>query len=275
MNHETFELPDGTIVGTGLLMPEPGMVSAFPVYADAAPMLTRAGIEDIAKNGRQRGADKFDATFIKDQNGYGACQGFASAAAVTRARIRRGLNRVDLSGSYAYSLVNGGRDRGSMLEDGMRVCAERGYATEATVPRNAIYRTRYDTAKADAEALRFRAFEVYAVRTHDELFSALALGFDCVVAVHADNGFMRLDSRGVAQGGNGSGNHAVSCDGLWWDGELIADGYNSWNLSYGKDGRMGLTWRQHFANTANSHVYYAIRSTVDDASGENPPPVAD
>ena len=272
MDFDTFDL-DGVIVGTGLQLPNDGLVSAFPVYADAGPMLTMDTILDIAKSGARRGRDRFDSSFIKDQNGFGACQGFASAGAVTRARIRRGLTRVDLSGAYAYSLVNGGRDSGSQLESGMRACAERGYASEALVGNRSIYRGQYDTAKADADAARYKAFEVYAVRTEIELFSALALGFDCVVAVHANDGFMRLDSRGVAGGGQGRGNHSVSSDGLTFDRELIADGYNSWAVRYGDAGRMGLTWNQHFANTTPYHVFYAIRSATDDPSGENPPPV--
>lgn len=259
---DQFEL-DGRLFGTGLQLPV-STATAFPLYEDAGPMFTREQVEEVAKSGRQKGRDKFDASYIKNQRDHGSCQGFASAAALTRARVRRGEDRVDLSGAYAYSLVNGGRDRGSLLEDGMVVCADKGYATEATVGWNQIYPHQYDRAKADAEAARFRGFEVYAVRSELGLFSALAAGFDCVVAVHADNGFMRLDSRGVAQGGQGPGNHAVSCDGLWWDRELIADGYNSWDRSYGDQGRMGLTWNQHFANTNRHHVYYAIRSTSDD-----------
>lgn len=262
-------LPDGTQVGTGLQIPV-STASAFPAYEASGPMLSMPEILDIAKSGTQRGRDRFDVTFIKNQRSHGSCQGFASAAATTRARIRRGSKRVDLSGAYAYSLVNGGRDNGSMLEDGMIACEE-GYATEETVGWDAIYPNRYNVAKAKAEAARFKAREVYAVRTEQALFSALAVGFDCVVAVHADNGFMSLDGRGVAQGGNGPGNHAVGADGLTYDGELIADGYNSWDVSYGDRGRMGLTWSRHFRPTNPHHCFYAIRTASDDPQEPNPP----
>lgn len=267
---DELTLPDGTPVYTGLLIPA-SLSTAFPVYEDAGPMLTDEQVVAVAKLRSKHGGDRFGSGYIKNQRNHGSCQGFASAAAVTRARVRRGLARVDLSGAYAYSLVNGGRDQGSMLEDGMAACAAKGYATEATVGWDAIYPSRYDRAKADAEAARFRAFEVYAVRSAAGLFSALAGGFDCVVAVHADSEFMRLDARGVAQGGSGPGNHAVGCDDLWWDGELIAAGYNSWDVTYGFQGRMGLTWNRHFGPTTRYHVFYAIRSTSDDPQGDNPP----
>jgi hypothetical protein len=269
--NEILELPDGTPVGTGLQVPT-SLATAFPLYEDVGPMLSAAQIETIAKSGKAKGRTRFDPSFIKNQRTHGSCQGFASAAAATRARISRGLERVDLSGAYAYSLVNGGRDNGSLLEDGMRAC-QAGYATEATVGWDAIYPSRYDVAKAKAEAARFKMTEVYAARTEQALFSGLALGFAAVVAVHADNGFMRLDGRGVAGGGQGPGNHAVGADGLWWDGELIADGFNSWDVTYGDDGRMGLTWRRHFSNTASYHLYYLIRDTTDDPQGDNPPAV--
>lgn len=266
-----FQLPDGTTVGTGLLVP-PAKVSALPVYEDVGPMLTAAEIEAAAKAGTVKGSTRFDRSFVKNQQSHGSCNGFAGALALTRARLRRGLPRVDLSGAYLYSLINGNSDNGSMLEDGMAAMQAQGVATEATVGVNQIYRTTYDRAKADAEAAKYKGFECYAVRTNQGLFSALASGFDCVVAVHADNGFMSLDGRGVAGGGNGPGNHAVLADGLWWDGELIADGCNSWGLSYGREGRMGLTWSRHFSKTTPYHVFYAIRSTTD--SPEDTPPEA-
>lgn len=268
--NDQFTLPDGTVVGTGLQVPT-SLATAFSAYEADGPMFEWDQIEAIAKAGGDRGRDRFDISWIKNQRSHGSCNGFAGALALSRSRVRRGLERVDLSGAYLYSLINGGRDQGSLLEDGLRVMQSRGVATEQTVAWDAIYPGRYDRSKADAEAARFRGFECYAVRSDRGLFSALAAGFDCVVAVHADSGFMRLDSRGVAGGGNGPGNHAVLVDGLWWDGEVIADGVNSWGTSYGDQGRMGLSWKRHFARTTQYHLFYAIRSTSDDPQGSNPP----
>jgi hypothetical protein len=269
--NEQLRLPDGTPVGTGLQIPVSAS-SSFIAYETIGPMLSMPDIIDLAKRGgRTRGRERFPfAQYGSNQRSTNGCQGHASANAVTRARVRRHLDYVKLSGAYAYSLVNGGRDRGSMLEDGMVACEE-GYATAETVPWDKIYPYLYNIGKAKEEAARLKAREVYAVRTEIGLFSALASGFDCVVAVHADNGFMSLDSRGVAQGGNGPGNHAVCCDDLWYDGELIADMCNSWDTTYGDQGRAGLTWKRHLSKTTQFHVFYAMRGAIDDPEAIAPP----
>ena len=258
----------------GCLLPPAGFVSALPAFEDRVPLLKDTEIQDIAKSGVMDGRKKFDPSFIKDQKSHGSCNGFAGAMALTRARIRRGLDRVDLSGAYLYSLINGGRDQGSMLDDGMQAIQERGVATADTVGWDAIYPSRYDRAKADAEAKRFRGFECYAVKTPAGLFSAAALGFDLVVAVHVGNRFMKVDSEGVAGVDNGPGNHAVGADGIVWaKGGPHLTGFNSWNRTYGADGRMLMGW-DHFAQPFEHHVFYAIRSTGDDAGGTNPPAAA-
>ena len=269
--NDTIMTDDGVTRILGCQLPPAGFVTSFPALEDAVPTISAKDIEEIARSGDMDGRAKFDTSFIKDQRSHGSCNGFAAAAALTRARIRRRLPRVDLSGAYIYSLINGGRDSGSLLEDGMKVMQSRGIATESTVGWDAIYPSRYDRAKADAEAERFKGFECYAVKSKEGLWTALALNFDVVVAVHAGNAFMRLDSQGVCGVDSGPGNHAVAVDGLVWiDGQPVATGYNSWNTSYGNQGRMLMTWR-HFSQPFGYHVFYAIRSTGDDTQGDNPP----
>jgi len=239
-------------------------------------MMSRDDAIAAAKSGKFRGRDKFDDTFIFNQLEFGSCNGWAEAIALTKSRIRRLLKRVDLSGAYAYSLINGNHDNGSMLEDALRECMARGVAPLSLVNARQIFRNQYNTASADAEAAKYKAFEAYAVGTEMGLWSAIFNDFDVVVGVHVDNGFMHLDSRGVAQGGNGPGNHAVSCDGGWYDdatNELVADGVNQWGYTYGDRGRMGLTWNQHFRHTFPYHMFYAIRTTID-ATDDPQPPVA-
>lgn len=269
-NFEVVEDKDtGQLYHTGLLIPL-SADGSFPLYEDVGPMLTEETILAAAKSGSHKGRDRFDKSYVKNQRSHGSCNGFAVASATAKARERRGLKRVDLSGAYAYSLMNGGRDNGSTLDDGMVVCMREGIAEERFANWDQIYPSRYDKAAANENAKQYRGFECYTVRSKLGLFSALACGFDCVVAVHADNGFMKLDSRGVAQGGNGPGNHSVHCDGLWFDGTLIADMQNSWDITYGQNGRSGCTWEQHFGNTTRYHPFFAIRTTLD-SSGNNPP----
>lgn len=245
---------------------------SMPVFEDSGPMLTMDEVVSIAKSKPFTGRRRFDKSYVKNQRNKGSCNGFAGARALTKARVRRHLPRVDLSGAFLYSLINDGQDQGSMLDRGMRKIQEVGVATEATVPWDKIYPSLYDKRKADAEALNYRAFECYGVGTELGLFSALALDFDCVVAVHVMQGFENLNSDGVITSGNGPGNHAVSVDGLdYINGELAADMENSWDVTYGQDGRGYLTWNRHLRSSSQYHYFYAIRSTLDGSRADEPP----
>jgi hypothetical protein len=263
---------DGLEYFTGMLTPPAGLVCFAPLFEDRVPTLTKTEIEDIAKGGSADGRNLFPRReWVTDQKSHGSCNGFAGAGALTAARVRRGLEKVVLSGAYLYSLINRGRDQGSLLNEGMKALQENGCATADTVPWNAIY-PRQQRPEAVAEARRFKAFECYKVGTEIGLWSALALGFDCVVAVHAGNNFMRLDANEVAGGDRGPGNHAVRADGIAWaNGVPAATHIGSWNVGYGKDGGSLLTWDRHFKNTFGQHDFYAVRSTSDDPNGDNPP----
>lgn len=273
---DEFKLPEvideiGMVRRMGTLLPPQGMVSAFPVYEDTQRMFTAAEIEDLARSGTISGKARFpDDNWIKDQKSHGSCNGFASAMCLSRARVLRGLARVDLSGAYSYSRMNGGRDQGSALEDGMKNMQQYGICPESLASWDQIYRNSYDTAKADAEAARFKGFECFAARTKEGWYSGLAAGFVGVCAVHVANAFMRVDGSGIAGVDNGPGNHAVHTEGLSWRGMVVEDGVNSWNLTYGVRGRMGMVWAHH-AQTFGYHVHYLIRAGIDDPQGDNPP----
>lgn len=272
-----FIQADGTYRRLGTI-PQQGLLrTSFPAYASAGPMFTRTELESLAKISDTQGRTKFDQSWILDQKGAGSCNGHAAASALSKARVRRGSARVMLSGPYAYSLMNGGQDNGSTLDAGMKIVAEHGIAPMDVVPNwDMIYPNRYDRRKADEEALRFRGFECYTIKTEPEFFSALAAGFDVVIAVHAGNSFMRMNSNNVAGSDRGPGNHATHCDGYRvLGGQLQADMPNSWGLSYGALGRCFVTWDEHLAPTVNYHGFYAIRSAIDDPHGDNPPAIGE
>ena len=247
------------------------LVSAVPVFSQNVEPLDRRTIEQIAKSNTSIGRVRFDSSYIINQGRYGSCNGCAGAMALTRARVRRGLRRVNLSGTDLYAQINGNRDNGSMLDDGMRSITERGVATLAKVPLTKIYRHQYDARGADKQAKQYRAYECYRCRTAIELWTAVALGYDVVVVVQAGRNFDELKN-GVPGFSRGRGNHAVAGDGIVWvKGELALDGYNSWGTVYGEKGRMLLPWR-FFEQTIRIHSFYAIRSTTDD-NEDVPPPI--
>jgi hypothetical protein len=253
----------------GTLKPPAGFVSSLPVFESAVEPLDDSTLTRIAKSNSATGRTMFDSSWIMDQGQYGSCNGWAGASALSRARVRRGLKRVNLSGAYLYSLINGGRDNGSMLDDGMRTLQSRGCATLDSVKSNQIYPSKYDRKKADREAAKHKSFEAYQIGSREGLWTALALGFDVVVAVHAGNAFSNIDRNGIAGVNNGGGNHAVMADGLLYaGGEIVADGANSWGTRWGDRGRMLLRWK-HFEQTIGVHAFYSIRSSID---GDDGPP---
>lgn len=261
----------GFVRRLGTLIAPPGLKSTFSVYEASQKMLTAAEIEDLARSGLISGKKRFpEDDWIKNQFNFGACNGWAMAMALARARVLRGLKRVDLSGAYAYSRMNGGRDNGSILEDGMKNMQIYGVAPYDMVRYDQIYRNQYDTAAADAAAARFKGFECFAAGTKEGWYSGLAMGYVGVCAVHVGNDFMRMSGEKIAGVDNGPGNHAVHAEGLSWRGQVVEDGVNSWGLTYGDRGRMGLVWAHH-AQTFGYHMHYLIKAGIDDPQGEEPP----
>jgi hypothetical protein len=256
---------------TGLLVPEVRPLS-FPAFAEAEPILSVAEITDILSDPERTKRREMWANgqWIKNQGSRGSCNGYAAAKALERARVIRGLEHVPLSGEFVYAGINGGRDQGSQLDDGMKWITENGVAPEALVPHQEFLWNRVSAA-AKAEAPRFKAFECYRVDTEIELATGLAMGWVGVVAVHAGGGYMRLDSRGVRGTANGPGNHATGVDDVKIvDGQFLFDEWGSWGLNNGQNGYAYLTWRQHLAQTIKWHSFYLLRSTTDDPKQENP-----
>lgn len=267
----SYEVIDG-IYFTGNLIPQ-STETKFAAYESAQPMLTVAEIEKLVTSENRTPARKrFPAEqWIRNQGGRGSCNGYAGAWALARARVMAGLPFEALSGEYLYSMINGGRDSGSMLDDGMQAITEKGVARESLV-RHESYLWSQMSQEARADAPRFKAFECYAARTELGLASGLALGFVGVVAVHASNAWGTL-SNGVSRRSLGPGNHAVVCqDVLVNNGRLLFDIANSWGRRWGDDGQAFNTWADHFVEPVRNHVFYLIRGVTDDPQNPAPEP---
>lgn len=260
----------------GYLVPK-SKPNLFTALGDAVKTLSVDEIRKIIDDPAYKsGRNLFPPDWTKDQNGRGACNGYAEAAALERNRVRRGQDHIRLSGDFAYSLMNGGQDRGSMLADGMRGMMQFGDCTEETVKKHGLvheYRKNRFPQECFTEAARFKGFECYRLDTEAELYTALALGFDCVVAVQA-GGSGGLDRNGIVQWGNGMGNHAVCVDGLVYDTQLggfKVDMQNSWAIRWGDNGRCYLTFDRQLRVSIRTADFYATRSALDDPDGDNPP----
>lgn len=250
---------------------EESLTTSMPAYASAGgPMFLPQEINEAITDGFWvKAAEVFGDMWIKDQDGRGSCAGQAAASALERARARRGLKYVELSGDAIYAAVNRGVDQGSGLENNMVWLRDNGIPPADMVPRHEYRKNRIPAAAYEA-GKRFRGFETFAISSEIELASAVVAGFSCVIACHAGNGGRSPD--GLIDWKNGVGNHSVVLDDMrlrnkTWEFQIA----NSWGLRWGERGRGWLRWANHLSNPNKHHMFYALRSTIDDPEGDNPP----
>jgi len=259
----SYEIYDG--YHTGLLMPVT-RPTTFAAYRVTQKILTRDQIRQITSSpDRTPARQRFPASqWMRSQGGRGSCNGYAGAWALARARVVAGLPFVALSGEYLYSLINGGRDSGSMLDDGMAAIQSKGVSRESYV-KHESYLWSQMSEQARQDAANHKGFECYRVDDETELASGLCLGFVGVVAVHAGGSYNRLDSRGVRGVSRGPGNHAVGVQDvrLNGNGDFEFDEFGSWGRSNGQDGYAWLTWDGHLESTVRHHAFYLIRAASD------------
>ena len=256
----------------GLLMPI-GFPTVAPKFSTKIELFDEYQLKDFLSDpNRTKRRDLFSSDWIKDQNGIGACNGYAGASVLERAFYLRGNGRIKLSGDGLYAAINGGRDQGSMLDDGMDWIQKNGIPPEDLVPRHEWRKNRIP-AEAYEQGKRFLGFECYAADSEPELLTGLALGFVGVVATHVSGNYSSLNGEGISQGGNGPGNHAVGVDDAKYStrsGQFLIDKFNSWSTRWGDMGRCYLSWNKHLKESTKYHRFYLIRSTSDDPYGDNP-----
>lgn len=250
---------------TGLVKPDsPSVFASVPVFEQRVEPWTQAALVDYcASKERVRSRERF-AKLIRSQGRRGSCNGYAGAKGLERARLRRYLDWIELSGEGLYAQINGGADNGSLLVDGMNAIVNApGVPRAADVPYEE-YRREYISPEAWARAVR--GFELYQVQTEAGLATALASGYDCIVAVHVTNSWTQLTTGGYVPAQNGVGNHAIGVDDVIYDtrrGVFGFDHYGSWGTDIHEQGYALLTWEGHLRETVKHHGFYAIRSTLD------------
>lgn len=276
---ETTEAPDGEIRKLGCLVPDV-FPTAARTFADSfqAEMMTLDQVRSTLAQFQGRSMwgrrERFAGQkYIRNQRNFGSCNGFSTAAMLSRMRELRGEPYVCLSGADAYSQMNGGRDQGSMLADGLVVCELNGIAPESLVAWNQIYAGQISVDARLARA-RFKGFKAYAVDTEEELATGLVLGDVGVVAVHVTNSFYQQDGDGVNRGVNGPGNHSTGVQDIRMlpDGTLLYDQPNSWDVTWCSGGYTWLSFAKHFRETIKYHRFWLLRSTGDDSGDDSAPP---
>lgn len=208
---------------------------------------------------------------IKDQNGIGACNAFATVNALEACRRMKGLPDVRLSPGDLYSRINGGRDNGSLPEDALKTMLASGVATAATVPE-LQWRAAINTEQTKAERSRFRFTEALWCPTFDHVASALQQGF-FIDGASWWYGHDPLDGDGWLAGrGSGSkGGHAYMLAGLVnRSGKWGCKVPNTWSRAWGRDGWC-VAPEERLAEGSRVFRLWAVREVVQE-SGDLPTP---
>jgi len=260
-----FELADGTVVYLGCNAPSsPRVFADVPHLKADYPHVSFADAKRYLETKVFSSKDWF-ADYIDNQGKRGSCNGYAGAKALERARARRRLERVPLSGEGLYAQINGGQDNGSQLVDGMRAIVEKGIPPKTLVPYEEYLYNRIDP-KAWEAAKNYRGLELYQLKTEGDLITATVLGFDCVIAVHVNSDWMKMNPSGMIPPQPGPGNHAIGLDDIRYSKQKSRFEflhYGSWGKDVHDNGYAWLSWDGHMKTTVGYHGFYAIRGTVD------------
>lgn len=263
---------NGQIYRTGNIpVDDVNKLKAIPNLKDLGlPKVSRDEAIDYCRTKTFFARNVFGPTWIGNQGNYGSCNGYAGAKALQRARVRRRLDFIKLSGEGLYAQINGNQDNGSMLVDGMKAIETTGVPTEDVIPpRSKIYTSQFPSNWKDV-ASHYKAEEPYALMDEWDLVSALVLGFDVVVAVHVGNNWTSMNNNQVIPYSPGPGNHAVGVDDIRYRADQFEfEHYGSWGTGIHAEGRAFLTWEAHLKQTRQYHGFYAIRSTIDDKSEQS------
>lgn len=258
---------------TGLLVPQFRPLTMASWTEAGQPTLSLAEIDKITKN-RVPARRRFDSRFWIIRQRNSDCQGQATAGALGRSCYQRGGPKIRLSGEMVYAQCNGGRDRGSLLDDGRKVISDpiKGGTCPADMTDLSQWHWSEMSQQARDARKRFVAPLCLRVDTELELASGLARGFIGVIAVNAGGQYSRLDANGVRGASGGMGNHATGAqDVRVKGGQLQFDEFGSWGLENGDQGCAWVTWERTLQYTVNYHAFYLVCAGIDDPLAINPP----
>lgn len=277
-NEFEFEL-NGDKVYTGCQVPET-MPLSFQPYPET--MLRPLGeIAEIIKNPeRKTSRERWGQEKLINQGRRSSCNAFAAAALWMRIAFLATGKWIRVSPEHLYMRINGGRDAGSMLDDGMVEGTDNGFCKyeidgEKLIPDGA-YRTRdipmeqMRVANEDAKEQRFGECYQFPKDSVEKCFHALlsciAGRGGSVVAVHVGRNYMR--SGVVAGFDSGSGNHAVAVDDIVClnDNPKSIEDFRvvspqSWGLNFADKGWTQLTYK-HISQTMRYHGLYGVRTVA-------------
>lgn len=206
---------------------------------------------------------------IKNQNGIGACNAFASVTALEICRAMKGLPYVELSPGDLYRRVSDGVDQGSLPERALKELMDNGTCTAANTPPLDWQR---ENPGARSEWPKYRILEALWCPTFEHAASAIQQGF----AINCSCWWWKYDptdSEGWLQdqGSGRRGGHSIARAALVnRNGKWGLKGPNSWSVEHAVRGYDVLPERRV---QEGSQVFrlWAVRECVQEA-GDFPSP---
>lgn len=257
---------NGILRFLGNLVPSAGPGAHWKVYGDAptTPMVPRSRWGDLIT----AMGNRLDHSFlppVHDQGEVGQCNADATAAVAEFCRAVQGLPYVRLSGADLYARINGGVDRGSMLEDAMHEMTAVGIGTAATA--GTLWQPNLRQA-GNAERARYRVLECWLCPTFEHCMSAVLGGFAIISGIpwwdnYTPDGDGWLPSVGAGQWGG----HAIMGYRPMLRGKSVGIAHmNSWTAGWGINGCCVIPERA-YSNAIGG--WWAIRQMVTE-SGDLP-----
>lgn len=207
---------------------------------------------------------------VKNQNGLGACNAFDSITNLECGRAQAGLAPyVELSGGDLYRRICGGRDQGSLPEDGLHKLMTEGVTTALTTPPLDWTHDR----GTSAERMRYRILEAYWCPTLEHAISALMQGFFLNTNIFwYKNDPVGPDGKMRDHGSGSKGGHSIPGYGVEFDsnGKPWILFQNQWTTAFGINGRAKMAEARAREGT-QVFKWWATRAVVQE-SGDLPTP---
>ena len=212
-----------------------------------------------------------DHSYVAEGVGVHNCNGHAAATSLELARYVEGLDYVELSAWFIYSILCNGIDMGSSIGSALQLIQDQGCCPDTEVPYATI-NPRKLSAQAHTDAARFKATIAGALTSPEAVMTAVQRRIPINASICVGARFNNVDSNGIAPEGWGWDNHAIA----HWGGAKKVNGVwyvkfiNSWTAQWGIN---GCAWRRLDTCRGGSFEAYGVLAVMFDPEAQNNPPI--
>lgn len=250
----------------GALPPAPQDKAKFRAFRNHFQRLPRS--RWVKRDFRSYGAK------TENQGKKGSCSCQSAVKAFDVLRRASGMKPADLSGTFGYAQINGGRDQGASVSANMEVLMRMGACLRTQVGDDQIYKQQIPR-EAYQTALDYRLQEAFLLRTFDDFGTALTIGHTAAIGIAIGENFANLDRRGIAPLPNITvGGHAMAVVGLdVIDGDWVLLLQNSWDEDFGFDGGFCYITESHTRAMLDGFALVLALESGKPGLDDVPPPV--